>query len=142
MALKINLKPGEKLVINGAVIENGDHRASLLILNKASILRQRDIMQPDEVTTPARRIYFAIMMMYLDADGHAEHYAEFALRSSEFISAISSSEGLDLCLKIGRHVLETNYYQALMTCRKLLEFEAKRLAAAAQPATIADASGA
>ena len=40
MALKVTLKPGEKFVINGAVIVNGDRRSSLVIQNKVSILRE------------------------------------------------------------------------------------------------------
>ena len=48
MALKITLKPSEKFVINGAVVVNGDRRTSLLIQNKASILREKDVLQPDE----------------------------------------------------------------------------------------------
>ena len=66
MPLKLSLKPGEKFVLNGAVLTNGDKRTSLVIQNKACVLREKDIMQPSEATTPARRIYLPIMMMYLD----------------------------------------------------------------------------
>jgi len=66
MPLKLSLKPGEKFVLNGAVLTNGDKRATLIVQNKACLLREKDIMQPDEATTPARRIYLPIMMMYLD----------------------------------------------------------------------------
>ncbi len=70
MPLKLSLKPSEKFVLNGAVITNGDKRTSLVIQNKASLLREKDIMQPEEAQTPARRIYFPIMMMYLDEDAN------------------------------------------------------------------------
>ena len=53
MPLKLSLKPGEKFVLNGAVLANGDKRASLVLQNKACVLREKDIMQPDEATTPA-----------------------------------------------------------------------------------------
>ena len=129
MALKINLKPGEKLVVNGAVLVNGDRRASMLVQNKASILRQKDILLPEEATTPARRIYFAIMMMYLEPESRITHYTEFALRSAEFMGAIGSREGLDLCIRMGKLVMDGNLYQALATCRKLFDFEKERLAA-------------
>ena len=66
MPLKLSLKPGEKFVLNGAVVQNGDRRGALILQNKASVLREKDIMQPDEAVTPARRIYFPVMMMYLD----------------------------------------------------------------------------
>lgn len=72
MALKLSLKPGEKFVLNGAVVQNGDRRGVLILQNRASVLREKDIMQAEDVTTPARRIYFPIMMMYLDESGAAK----------------------------------------------------------------------
>ena len=59
MPLKLSLKPGEKFVLNGAVLANGDKRTSLVIQNKACVLREKDIMQPEDANTPARRIYLA-----------------------------------------------------------------------------------
>ena len=127
MALKINLKPGERIVVNGAVLENADRRTDLLVRNRASILRQKDIMQPEEVTSPARHIYFQVMMTYLDPDGREEHQARFLQRLTEFIDAISSPDGLRLCARIGEHVAEGAYYPALVACRKLIDFEKERL---------------
>ena len=85
MPLKLSLRPGEKLVVNGAVVQNGDRRAALVLQNKASVLREKDIMQPDEADSPAKRIYFPIMLMYLDGQGREKAYAEFASRLAEFM---------------------------------------------------------
>jgi len=38
MPLKITLKPGEKIIINGAVIKNGEKAMTFYIENKATIL--------------------------------------------------------------------------------------------------------
>ena len=46
MPLKLSLKPGEKFVLNGAVVQNGDRRGVLVLQNKASVLREKDILQP------------------------------------------------------------------------------------------------
>src|SRR6185437_14352310 len=73
MPLKLSLKPQEKFVLNGAVLTNGDKRTSLVLQNKACVLREKDIMQPEDASTPARRIYFPIMMMYLDPDDSERH---------------------------------------------------------------------
>ena len=78
MPLKLSLKPGEKFVLNGAVVQNGDRRGVLVLQNKASVLREKDIIQAEDATTPARRIYFPVMMMYLDESGAARCYEEFA----------------------------------------------------------------
>ncbi len=127
MPLKLSLKPGEKLVLNGAVLTNGDKRASLIIQNKACLLREKDIMQPEEAVTPARRIYLPIMMMYLDAENGEQYYNDFALRMTEFMGAISNREALAICIEISRDVMAASYYKALMLCKKLFEFERERL---------------
>lgn len=127
MPLKLSLKPGEKFVLNGAVLVNGDKRASLIIQNKACLLREKDIMQPEEANTPVRRIYLPIMMMYLDPEEHDRYYADFALRLTEFMGAIGDSSALASCLEISADVMNGAYYKALMICRKLFEFERERL---------------
>lgn len=127
MALKISLKPGERFVVNGAVIANGERRSSLVIQNKVSILREKDIMHEHEVSTPVRRIYFPIMLMYLDGDKRSIYYDEFVLRMTEFMNAIENPVALGQCVEISSDVMAQNYYRALMTCKKLLAFEEERL---------------
>jgi flagellar protein FlbT len=127
MPLKLSLKPGEKFVLNGAVLANGDKRTSLVIQNKACVLREKDIMQPKDAKTPARLVYLAIMMMYLDAENSEETYTEFALRMNEFMSAIRNPEILTACVDITRDVTQGSYYKALIACRKLFDYEQERL---------------
>ncbi len=123
MPLKLSLKPGERFVVNGAVLQNGDRRAVLLLQNKASILREKDIIQPEEANSPAKRIYFPIMMMYLDPGGANQFYDEFVLRLNEFMGAIRSTDVLKECVSLSREVAAADYYKALTRCRKLLTYE-------------------
>ncbi len=127
MPLKVTLKPGEKFVINGAVVINGDRRANLLIQNKVSILREKDVLLPEQANTPVKRIYFAVMMMYLDDKAYRTYYDEFVDRTTEFINAISNKEALEKCISIIEDVNERQFYRALITCKKLLPFEESRL---------------
>ena len=127
MPLKLSLKPGEKFVLNGAVVQNGDRRAVLVLQNKASVLREKDIMQETEVQTPARRIYFPVMMMYLEESTAERHYDEFVRRLTEFMGVIQNPSILADCVNISRHCMEREYYKALMLCRKLIEYEDERL---------------
>lgn len=127
MPLKLSLKPGEKFVLNGAVVQNGDRRGVLVLQNKASVLREKDIMQEAEATTPARRIYFPVMMMYLDEANAERHYDEFAKRLTEFMSVIANPAILTECVSISKHCMQREYYKALMLCRKLIEYEDERL---------------
>ena len=127
MPLKLSLKPGEKFVLNGAVVQNGDRRSALLLQNKASVLREKDIMQADEATTPSRRIYFPVMMMYLDQSDCDRYQDAFVKRLSEFMGAVRNPEVLTDCVNISRYVMTREYYKALMLCRKLIEYEDERL---------------
>lgn len=127
MALKLTLKPGEKFVINGAVVVNGDRRAHLLIQNNVAILREKDVMQQQEARTPVRRIYFAIQMLYLDEANESVYFGEFTRRLKEFMGVLSDREALAKCGTILEEVSAKQYYRALMTCKKLLPFEEARL---------------
>lgn len=128
MPLKLSLKPNERFVLNGAVIQNGERRANLILQNQASVLREKDIMQEAEADTPAKRVYFPVMMMYLDADGAEDMYNEFVLKMTEFMSAIKNPEMLAQCVAVSREVMAGNYYRALNTCRRLIEYEEGKLA--------------
>src|SRR5262250_858 len=90
VALKRSLKPGERFVLNGAVVQNGDRRGTLILQNKASVLREKDIMQVEDANSPSRRIYFPVMMMYLDEAGSGQYYDEFVRRLSEFMGAVKN----------------------------------------------------
>ena len=142
MPLKLSLKPGEKFVLNGAVVQNGDRRSALLLQNKASVLREKDIMQMDEATTPSRRIYFPVMLMYLEQSGGETTYNdEFVQRLSEFMGAVRNPDILNDCVNISRFVVVKEFYKALVLCRKLIEYEDERLGNVASGLSAGRATG-
>jgi flagellar protein FlbT len=91
------------------------------------VLREKDIMQPKDAKTPARLVYLAIMMMYLEGDASEEPYNQFALRMTELMSAVQNRQVLAACVDISRDVTQGAFYKALIACRKLFEFEQERL---------------
>lgn len=127
MPLKLSLKPNEKFVLNGAVIQNGDRRATLVVQNQAAILREKEILQVEEVTTPARRIYFPIMMMYLDPEHTDSYYDDFVVRMTEFMGAVSDREALATCVAVSKEVMRGAHYKALIHAKKLFAYEEARL---------------
>jgi flagellar protein FlbT len=137
MPLKLSLKPGERFVINGAVVANGERRTTLIIQNKVNILRERDILQRDEADTPAKRLYFAVMMMYLDPENDQSYYQDFAERMTEFVGAVSDADALRASVSANRYVMARDYYRALVACRALLDHERRAMDGAA-----ADSGGA
>ncbi|WP_321391749.1 flagellar biosynthesis repressor FlbT [Emcibacter sp.] len=127
MALKLSLKPGEKFVVNGAVIVNGDRRATLVLQNKVSLLRDKDILLAEEVDTPVKHVYFPIMLMYMDEAGRKKYYEKFVLRMTELLGVVEDPEAKTLCVAISQDVMEGEYYKALNKCKKLFEYEKERL---------------
>src|SRR5690606_21034453 len=85
------------------------------------------IVQPEDVTSPARRIYFPGMMIYLDEADAPKFYDESALRLPEFLGAVRRPEILTACVACSKHVLARQYYKALMGARKIVDYEDQRL---------------
>ncbi len=61
--LVIKLKPNEKVLVNGVILQNGDRAASIRVRsNNVSILRARDAIQKEEANTPLKRIYYVAQL--------------------------------------------------------------------------------
>lgn len=121
MALKITLKPHERMIIDGAVITNGDSRAQLVIENKVPLLREKDILTEREANSPARRIYFAIQLMYVDEENLMNHHQLYWNLVEELVRAAPSV--VVLIDQISEQILFGRYYQALKIARQLIEYE-------------------
>jgi flagellar protein FlbT len=126
MALKIVLKPGERIIISGAVVTNGKTTAQLLVENQVPILRQKDIMGEKEATTPCRRIYLVIQLMYIDAGNLAMHHHTYWNLVKDVLKAAPST--LPLIDRISDHILNNRHYQALKLAKKLIEYEEEAVA--------------
>ena len=73
MALVIDLKPGEKILIGEAVITNDSHRSRLQISGDTPILREKDVMKEEDADTPCKKSYFLIQCMYLARNPSSYH---------------------------------------------------------------------
>ena len=122
--LILKLRPGERLLVNGAVIENGEHRARLRFLSaNAKILRLKDALHPDEIDTPVKRACFLTQVILSgDCDGDASvSHAEHQIRMLEdvFVGTLAQAEvtsAID-ALEAG------SFYTCLKHLRKLLPIE-------------------
>ncbi|MEZ5669632.1 MAG: flagellar biosynthesis repressor FlbT [Alphaproteobacteria bacterium] len=121
MALKISLKSGERIIINGAVIVNGGDRAQFVLQNRANILREKDIITEEQANTPARRIYFTIQLIHLFPEREKVHQENFNRFLQQFGEAAPSST--PLLLEIGQHMIAGDSYGALKKCRNLIRYE-------------------
>lgn len=125
MALKITLKPNERMIIGGAVVANTNKKSSIIIENKVPVLREKDIMSEKEADSPCRRIYFVIQLMYIDENNLTTHHNTYWKQVRDVLAAAPSM--LKLIDPISDHILHTRYYQALKMTRKLIEYEKELL---------------
>ena len=120
MALIIDLKPGEKVLIGEAVITNDDQRTRLHIAGEAPILREKDILQESEANSPCKKIYFLVQCMYLARDPKVYFDSYFGLIREIQKAAPTTSV---FFMKINEMILQESYYKALKEARELIKYE-------------------
>jgi len=127
--LVLKLAPKERVLVNGAVIENGDRRSRLSIVTPdASILRLKDAIHPEEATTPVRRVCYAVQLV-LSGDSDPRNANLPLLRHIEELSQVfldpdsraSLSEATDA-------LVNSQHYQCLKALRSLLPREERLIA--------------
>ena len=128
--LVLKLAPAERLLINGAVIENGERRARFSILTpNAHILRLRDAIHPEQANTPVRRVCY-IAQLVLSGDAEPELARHQLLRGIEQLSQVLTDQDSRSHLTTATAaVLEGQHYAALRALRNLLPREERLFAA-------------
>lgn len=129
--LVLKLGPRERVLVNGAVVENGERRARLAILTPdANILRLRDAIRPEEVTTPVRRVCY-IAQLVLSGDAEPDEARTQLRRGIEQLSqALPDADSQQRLAEATDAVQEGAFYRALKMLRTLLPREERLLAAA------------
>lgn len=120
MALVIDLKPGEKILIGTAVITNDSQRTRLHISGEAPILREKDVMKEEEADTPCKKIYFLVQCMYM-----ARRPEEYHKKYFELVKEIQHAAPTTafVFLTINEKILEGAYYKAMRDAKDLIRLE-------------------
>jgi flagellar protein FlbT len=124
MPLKVELKPGERILIGECVVTNTSQRARLLIAGETPILREKDILVPAHADSPAKRIYLAVQLMYTSKDPRAHHEIYFVLIRDLLKAAPSTWQHIEA---INNHILTGQMYKALKDAKKLIAYEQELL---------------
>jgi flagellar protein FlbT len=120
VALKVELKPGERIILGDCIVTNDSQRTRLTIEGEVPILREKDIMTADAADTPAKRIYLAVQLMYTSRDPRNHHEVYFALLRDLVSAAPSTWPQIE---SINNHILTGDLYKALKCARKLIVYE-------------------
>ena len=129
MALKVELKPGERILIGESIVTNADQRSHLLIEGNAPILREKDIMTAHMADTPAKRIYLAVQLMYCSGDPRPHQEVYFQLVKDITGAAPSTWPFIE---NINNLILTGETYKALKEVKKLISYEKELLDHAAR----------
>ena len=132
MALKITLKPQEKMILGTTVITNANRTGcNLIIENKVPILREKDILSENEANSPCRRIYFVIQLMYIDEENMILHQKTYWKLVKDLVEAVPST--VVLIDQISEKIVSGQYYQAIKLAQKLCDYEQEVLSRVQQP---------
>ena len=120
MSLKVELKPGESIIIGECVVTNADQRTRLVIDGQVPILRKKDILTAKSANSPAKRVYLAVQLMYTSRDPTAHHQIYFELIRDILRAAPTTWPFIE---SINNHILSGELYKALKQAKKLIAYE-------------------
>ncbi len=124
MALKIELKPNERVIVGDCVVTNADKRTRLVVEGAVPILREKDIMTLSRANSPAKRIYLAVQLMYTSKRPEEHHALYFRLVRDIVRAAPSTRPYIE---SINKRILTGELYKALKETRKLIAYERELL---------------
>jgi flagellar biosynthesis repressor protein FlbT len=133
MALKVELKPNERILIGESVITNCNQRSWLVIEGSSPILREKDVLTPARADTPAKQIYLCVQLMYTSRDPRTHHEDYFSL-VREIVQAAPST--WPFIESINNQILTGNLYKALKEAKKLIAYEEELLRNATRNADV------
>ena len=124
MALKVELKPFERIIIGQSLITNSDTRTRLMIAGEAPILREKDILTAETANTPVKRLYLCVQMMYLENNipKYQDLYVSFVKDLLEAVPSFRKS--IETASKL---ILGGSLYNSLKEIQKLIKREAELL---------------
>lgn len=128
--LVIKLAPNERILINGAVIENGNRQTRLAIKTpQANILRLSDAIHPKEATTPVKRAIYDCQMILSGDTPRSTGRGRLLLALEELSLVFTDHDSRDVLARATAATLEENEYATLKALRLLIDREARMFAA-------------
>lgn len=121
--LVLELRPGETMVVNGASIRFRT-KSRLELTAHARFLFGKQIMLPDQASSPARRLYLALQTAYIGALPDRERgLADAEVLAAALKSATDSPLMRDLLDRSVAAAKADDCYQALKLVRQVIQHE-------------------
>ncbi len=127
--LVLKLAPKERVLVNGAVIENGDRRSRLSIVTPdANILRLRDAIHPEDANTPVRRVCYAMQLILTGDTDPVEERLPMLRRIEELSQVFTDPDSRATLAEATDALINDNHYRCLKALRALLAREDRLMA--------------
>ncbi len=125
--LMLKLAPGERFIINGTMLENGDRPGRIRVPGPdVMVLRCRDALKPEEVDTPVKQVYYAIQLL-ITKDLEEDDTLPALYRACDDLKGAFGRIKPDLIPTLREMIRRGNYYSALCYLKQVIELEAQLL---------------
>lgn len=122
--LVLKLRPRERIMINGVVIENGERRSSLNVLTpEANVLRLRDAIHPKDANTPVKRVVYIAQLILAGEAEREEGQRQLLTGIEQLAQVFTDSESQMQLNSAAQNVGQARFYQALKQLRSLMPRE-------------------
>jgi len=132
MALVLKLRPQERLVVNGALIRNAsEHGITLHLINRATLLHERDILLPEDAKTPLAQLYLHIQALLLDAGAADQNRKTFVHAAAKVYAKAMAAKDDKTCGVVAdliRLVATDDLYRAMRLLKPLTGAPVKKAA--------------
>ncbi|NNC37708.1 MAG: flagellar biosynthesis repressor FlbT [Acidimicrobiales bacterium] len=126
--LVLSLKPNEKFLVNGALLENGPKRGQIRVeADGVNVLRLSDVIHPDDVNTPIKRVYYNAQLVLSGDMTIDEVEAQVKDGLVDLLKVFAGTEMIKNILKAANAVEHGRYYSVLCALKPLLHIEQELL---------------
>ena len=126
--LIIRLRPHEKVLVNGAILENGEKRAKFRVRSQdAHILRLRDALHPEDASTPVKRLYYTAQLAVTGDLDEDEAVKQLVNELQAVYDALIDDVCRSLIDQARNQVRSREFYPAMRTLKQLFPYEQKLL---------------
>ena len=127
--LVLKLGAREKLLINGAVVENGDRRSCISVLTpNVKLLRLRDAIHPEEASTPVRQTAY-LAQLAITGDAEEEEVKPRILKSIKQLETVfEDHDSREILTSAAEAAANGRFYSCLKRLKPLISREDRLLA--------------
>lgn len=120
--LRISLKSGERIFVNGAVLRV-DRKVAVEFLNDVTFLLENHVLQPEDATTPLKQLYFIAQMILINPEGADQSTSMFRKSVIMLLNCFKNEDIVSELKRIDGMVTQGRAFDALKAIRGLYAAE-------------------